>query len=257
MNCIALAFHDVSGVPPASPGVGRYTLSREDFDSHLEALARTSCRVRVGTGIAGGQPQPPVLLTFDDGRISSLTTVAPALESFGWRGHFFVVSGWIGLPGFLGVEDIRELRARGHVVGSHSATHPERMSQLAWPRLLDEWSASRCVLGGILDEDVVTASVPNGYGGSRVAKAAALCGFKYLFTSEPATRIIQRNDCQIVGRYCIRRHTPPHVTAELASGAALPRWREALLWSAKEVAKRGLGDSYLSIRQYLLAKLSL
>ena len=70
----------------------------------------------------------PFLLTFDDGGKSAVTRVAGLLEKYGWHGHFFVTAGQINRKGLLNTEQIRRLRREGHVIGSHSFSHPVRMS---------------------------------------------------------------------------------------------------------------------------------
>ena len=51
------------------------------------------------------------------------------LERYGWPGYFFVATDWIGRPGFLNAAQFRELDSRGHVIGSHSCSYPERMAR--------------------------------------------------------------------------------------------------------------------------------
>ena len=68
----------------------------------------------------------PFLITVDDGGVSYYTVVADRLERLGWRGHCFVTTDMIGQRGFLTRRQIRELDGRGHIIGSHSASHPTR-----------------------------------------------------------------------------------------------------------------------------------
>src|SRR5437868_8980127 len=53
------------------------------------------------------------------------------------RGEFFVVTTWIGTPGFMTADHLREPAARGHGVHSHSRTHP-RLSSLTTSLIEDE-----------------------------------------------------------------------------------------------------------------------
>src|SRR5204862_350417 len=79
-----------------------------------------------------------------------------------WPGHFFIATDLVGTPGFLDWDGIRALVAMGHVVGSHSCSHPDRMADLSWDQLLDEWSRSAAALSSELGQEVSTASVPGG-----------------------------------------------------------------------------------------------
>jgi len=93
--------------------------------------------------------KPPLLFTFDDGRLNNYTVAAPVLESFGARGVFFVVPQFVQcnphearefyysridlrqLPRSLPDEDtcsmkpqqISDLARRGHSIGNHTYSH--------------------------------------------------------------------------------------------------------------------------------------
>ena len=94
-----------------------------------------------------------------------------------------------GDAGFLDAEGIRALVARGHVVGTHSHTHPTYMGRLPLAELVGEWRRSREVLGEILGEKPDVASVPGGFLSARVTESAARAGLRLLMTSEPSRRV--------------------------------------------------------------------
>ena len=157
MNALPIMYHDVvergdsiaSGFP--GPGPAIYKVDRGDFARHLEAI-RDARRI-------GREP----LLTFDDGGSSAYAPVAGMLEHYGWRGYFLVTTDWIGRPGFLNAGQNRDLDQRGHVIGSHSCSRPERMSREPWERMLAEWKGSAQRLAEIVGHPVKVASVPGGY----------------------------------------------------------------------------------------------
>ncbi len=196
----------------------------------------------------------PVLLTIDDGTIGAYTHVAAELEKMDWPGHFFVTTDWIGQMGFVSRREIRELHERGHVIGSHSCTHPHRMSHLPYSTILREWSRSCAMLSDILGEQVKIGSVPDGYYTAVVAQAAAAAGIEILFTSEPTIAVWEVDGCLVFGRYSVRHSTPALVVAAIAAGAPWPRWRQAASWSVKKIAKRIGGAGYLKLRTALLAR---
>src|SRR5436189_253666 len=84
----------------------------------------------------------------------------------------------------LTAPQIRDLHKKGHVIGSHSCSHPPRISSLSPGAIFEEWSKSIQQLSEITGEPVWTASVPAGYYSSRVGKAAAEAGIRALFHSE-------------------------------------------------------------------------
>lgn len=237
---IALMYHDVLDGPDAGasgfPGAGaaRYKLTCAAFDDHLSAIARAVTA-------------PPVL-TFDDGGASAFTCIADRLESRGWRGHFFITTDRIGAPGFVTADQLRALHERGHVLGSHSCSHPTRMAACSRAQLLREWRDSRALLCDLLGSSVTTASVPGGYYSREVAAMAAQAGLTRLFTSEPTTRAHRVDGCEVLGRYTVLQTTTAAVAAAIAKGARLPRWKQALSWNTKKLAKHAGGQAYLHLR---------
>lgn len=86
-------------------------------------------------------------------------------------------------------KQIKELRERGHIIGSHSHSHPQNISELANSDLLEEWSRSKKLLESITGEEIKMASIPNGYSNERVALQAFQAGYDLLYTSEPSTKL--------------------------------------------------------------------
>jgi peptidoglycan/xylan/chitin deacetylase (PgdA/CDA1 family) len=72
------------------------------------------------------QPPEGVALTFDDGGRSGVDRIAALLKERGRRADFLLRQDFIDEPGFTSAADLRRLHAGGHVVGTHSASHPRR-----------------------------------------------------------------------------------------------------------------------------------
>lgn len=193
------------------------------------------------------------MLTFDDGGASGLR-VGEALAEDGWTGHFFITTNLIGQDGFMKSDDIRALRDMGHSVGSHSASHPERMSRCSWAELEKEWRTSIDVLSDILEKRVDIASVAGGYYSDIVAQSAAACGIRALFTSEPTKRVRVVDGCHVFGRFMIRQATSPLTVRALLAGKAWPRAQQFASWNTKKVLKAASGGSYLKIRKTVIGR---
>ena len=260
MRALSIMYHDVvedaqfdsSGFP--GEGANIYKLPREHFARQLEAIRRAVPEGAV-TLITGRTPlshPPPVFLTFDDGGASAHWPIAAMLESYGWRGHFFVTTGRIGAAGFLSRAQLFDLHRRGHVVGSHSVSHPTRMAALSPQAIEHEWTASLTHLTDILSEPVKVASVPGGYYSRRVARAAAAAGIEVLFNSEPTAAAAAVDGCLVLGRYVVKRGMGPEWAAGFAAGHRSPRWKQAALWNAKRLAKLLGGGAYLKLRETIL-----
>jgi peptidoglycan/xylan/chitin deacetylase (PgdA/CDA1 family) len=256
MRAHAIMYHDVvEGGDFESSGFGGegahvYKLRREDFERHLDAIGRSGAEVGTVNRLEGGT----VLLTFDDGGESSLHPTADLLENHGWRGHFFITTDRIGTAGFLSEGQLRELRGRGHTVGSHSRSHPTRMAALSRAEMDREWRESIARLSEVLGEAVKTASVPGGYYSREVGESAAAAGIEALFTSEPTARVGMLGGCQVFGRYVMQRGMAPGWSAGFAAGRVSYCWRQSALWKVKRVAKFMGGGAYLKLRESILER---
>jgi peptidoglycan/xylan/chitin deacetylase (PgdA/CDA1 family) len=194
------------------------------------------------------------VLTFDDGGRSALDVVAPVLAEHGLCGQFYVTTGCLGERGFLDLAGVGELAAAGHVIGSHSHTHPDRMPALSDQQILAEWRTSIDVLEDVTGRPVEHASVPNGFTNRAVVEAAQEAGIKTLFTSTPTRRRRAYRGMEVIGRYTVVAADSPRWAAALASGALLPRLEQQARWKALALAKRLMGDRYLVVRSRILGR---
>lgn len=261
MRAVSILYHDVvtKNQPDSSGFPGRdaavYKLERAEFEKHLEAIAgAVNKRPMTAQQLLNWRDnEPPFLLTFDDGGLSAYTCIADLLEKYGWHANFFITTDYIDSPSFVTKEQLRELRKRGHAIGSHSCSHPTRMSHCSRERLFEEWERSVHVLSNILGEQVSMASLPGGHYSRQVAEAASRAGIRVLFISEPTTRCHFVEGCLIVGRYTIWRGMPPETAAGIAAGKLSPRLRQVASWNMKKLAKSVGGKSYLKLRELWFA----
>jgi peptidoglycan/xylan/chitin deacetylase (PgdA/CDA1 family) len=255
----SLMFHDV--VPPGAfsssgisgPDADAYKIEQADFKRHLDSIRQVvpnGVRTCVETWSAA---VTPVFLTFDDGGASS-PWIADELERYGWRGHFFIVSDWVGRPEFVTAAQVRELALRGHIMGSHSKTHPVPISKLADADLEREWNESTQSLSDLIGRAVTVASVPGGFYSQAVGRSAIAAGIQYLFTSEPSSSVTEYEGSRLIGRYFIRQGMGPRHSASFSGGPDPgPRIQQAMAWKAKKVAKAVGGNAYLAFRKAIFA----
>jgi hypothetical protein len=263
MQAASLLYHDV--VPEGEPEVSgfsgvvanRYKLTRQAFANHLQAIrVQPSVRNATAQQVLSDETSTAssCLLTFDDGGVSALTEIAEQLEALDWRGHFFITTDYIGRPGFLSADQIRELHQRGHVIGAHSCSHPSRIDELDENSLLREWSHSAAVLTELLGTPTWCGSIPGGFFLRRVAMAARQAGLKLLFTSEPTCRWSRLGELRIAGRLPIVNHTTPSHAATLASGDRWSIFRQQCVWNGKKLAKTVAGNFYRDVSEWFFRK---
>jgi peptidoglycan/xylan/chitin deacetylase (PgdA/CDA1 family) len=236
----SLGYHDVTDLPADSGfqrnGAVPYKLRADQFAQHLDRIAGLAAPALV-TDIDLIRQGRHLLLTFDDGGKSALR-VSEELCRRGWRGHFFITTGLIGQRTFLDADEIRHLRSCGHIVGSHSHTHPDIYRELDWEQMVVEWRRSCDLLAQLLGEPCVTAAVPGGEISSAVLRSAASAGLRYLFTSEPWLKPRIVGGCWVLGRFCPKASTSSEEIAELADFRG---------WTSKLLVRRLKGMASRSV----------
>ena len=245
----AFAYHDVTDDPRDSgfhgAGALPFKLGRAAFARQLDAIAETPARPALVTAIDCAAPGRTLLLTFDDGGASA-RYVGDELCRRGWRGHFFIVTGRIGARTFLDAAGIKYLRACGHVVGSHSHSHPHIFREQTADQMAAEWRTSRERLADLLGEPCTTAAVPGGDISPLVLASAAAAGFHHVFTCEPTLAPQRLDRCWVLGRFSVKATTSATRIRQLAD---LRGWERALLIRRlKNFARMALPGPY---RQYV------
>lgn len=210
---VSWLYHDVTDSPGESgfqnPNARIYKISVSHFIRNLAHILGSGCLLRTITNPENKSNFNTLslnYLTFDDGGVSAMTA-ADILDLNNVKGHFFITTNKIGCPGFMGESQIRELHERGHVVGSHSHTHPSRFDILTSDKMFQEWSISTRILAKITGQPTVAGSVPGGNVNHRVVQAAGLAGIRHLFTSCPTYQTRLLSGVQIYGRLRVRRST--------------------------------------------------
>jgi peptidoglycan/xylan/chitin deacetylase (PgdA/CDA1 family) len=239
-------YHEVTDDPKSSGfqrrGALPYTLKRAAFNRHLDAIASGPVKPELVTDIdfsRGGTHARHVLLTFDDGGASALY-VAEELEKRGWRGQFFITTARLGERTFLKPPDIRALRRAGHIVGSHSHTHPDIFRNLSAEMMSTEWRVSRAILESLLGEPCIAASVPGGDISRAVLESVSDAGFRYLFTSEPTLQPERVGGTWVLGRVIVKSSVSAAMIRELV---AFRGWQRLQLWRRMAGWARSLSPS--------------
>ena len=254
MQAISLMYHDICDEANSSGFSGAdaalYKIMVSDFIAHLDVISKNSNeKPRRVTELK--DQQHSIFITFDDGGVSALRA-ADLLEKKGWYGHFFITTSKIDSTTFVSKSEIKELHRRGHVIGTHSDSHPLRMASLPTAQINSEWRISVERLTQITGEKITAASVPGGLYSKKVAKCAAENGIKYLFNSEPTTKIQKVADCLILGRFAVQNGMKDGEVSTIINGDIFPRLKRNLIWNFKKPLKKIGGESFLKIRKFLI-----
>lgn len=236
---VVLMYHDIVTANDKSSGFQnesafQYKVEESAFEEQVKALQGKD-----------------VVFTFDDGGESFITKAAPILEKYGFKGVFFISTKYIGTPGFLTSEQVKELAGRGHVVGSHSHTHPEIFTKLSSEEIKQEWQLSSQVLKDILGDGDYTASIPNGYASKEILDAAIQCGFTTIYTSRPTTNTKTYKNSKLIGRYVVHENMSTEDVLKLVSSKS-SRLKMAAKWRLLNIVKTILGSSYDKFKNMFL-----
>jgi len=103
----------------------------QKVSSFLKRAAVVAVGVAAVFAAGGARAAVKLTLTFDDSTKDHIDVAAPLLAKHGWKGTFNVVTDLVGHPNRLTWDDIRSLQRQGHVIASHTATHPDLAALLA------------------------------------------------------------------------------------------------------------------------------
>ncbi len=97
-----------------------YHLPPADFEAQMQRLhdlgftaITLDTYVRFMRGEAVDLPKRPILLTFDDGDVSSWERADPVLARFGWTAAMYIPTGAVGRPGRMSWNQLRLMQASG------------------------------------------------------------------------------------------------------------------------------------------------
>lgn len=238
---VVLMFHDVvnkdceiSGFQTI--GAKQYELQEDRFEQIVKYAINKSC---------------DVVFTFDDGGESFYKVIAPMLEKYGRKGLFFISTRYIGTNGFLSPEQIKDLHKRGHIIASHSHSHPRDISRLNFEQILDEWVKSKSILEKITGSPIEYASIPGGAISEQVIEAMVDAGYRFLYTSEPTINIVKSKYYEKIGRFAITHSSSDSYIEHTLSDANF-RFKLLIRYKILGLGKRLLGSNYNKLKQRIL-----
>ena len=205
---MSLLYHEVSN-DPQSTGFQRksalpYKHPEKEFLEHLGLLADSDLNVITINDLDGLAQNNKALLTFDDGGKSAMF-ISKKLDELGMKGHFFITTSMIGNKFFLNQEEIIDIAGRGHIIGSHSHTHPNIFKSLSKKNMLYEWIKSKEILEEIIGSEINSCSIPGGDADKKTYSTASEVGYKFIFNSDPSLSLSKKGESLIIGRICPKR----------------------------------------------------
>lgn len=186
-----LMYHAIrSGAPSEAtdphlndPAAQPYILTEPAFRRQMELLSELTTKTPLSwQSFVQPDPLRTAIVTFDDGHRSNSELALPILAGLKLSAAFFITTDWIGRPGYMAEQQLRELASAGMLIGAHGRSH-RYLSDLSPAEIDNELHASRARLEDILGIDVPAMSLPGGRLSRLVRERAAAAGYRYIFTS--------------------------------------------------------------------------
>lgn len=174
------------------------SVSTASFERHILFLLKGNFHVlsleRLVEWLRGRQPIPPnsVVITFDDGDEAFYTKAYPLLLKYRLPATVFVITGWIGKPGYLGWDELRGMSPELVTVGSHAVTH-RYLPDLSLEEMRAELGESKKVLEEGLRRPVHFLSYPVGGFGPEIARVAREAGYLAACTTNRGRNFFQKD----------------------------------------------------------------
>ena len=199
---------------PGRRSFGGFNITPDTLERQLRELKEQGYRtIRLGQleALVGGRrtvglPQKPVVLTFDDGAVSNLTSVEPILRRLDFTAVLFFYPTILssGKKRYLNWAQARRLAASDRFeIGSHTYWHP-KLPELKLRDLRMQLAKSRRVLEEKLGLPgrVTALAYPFGLYDRRVIREARAAGYRVAFTINP-TRVAPGDDPFTLNRYMV------------------------------------------------------
>jgi len=118
-----------------------------------------------------------MVLTFDDGYEDFYTAALPVLERYNFRATAYIISGFVGRPGYMTWPQIITADTAGMTIGSHTLSHPN-LTRQSPARLTAQVQGSKTQLEQHLGHPVVDFCYPSGRYNSTAVAAVRAAGYR-------------------------------------------------------------------------------
>jgi len=162
------------------------------FDRQMKYLKENGYRTITPAELAAflqyrrSLPKKSVWITMDDGYRSVYDFAYPVLKKYGFTATLFVYTDFVGVSRTaITWEQLKELKAEGFTVGSHTLSHCDLTKQkddesdsAMSERITEELKRSKAIIDKKLNQDTVLLSYPFGNFDPRVVKLSIEAGYK-------------------------------------------------------------------------------
>lgn len=122
-----LMYHSIS---PNNSSHSKLIVNPFQFERQMNFLKKKNYRVISTEELPWNlfKKNKTVILTFDDGYEDNYTYAFPILKKYKFPATIFIVTDWIGKPGYLKWHQIKEMEKQGIRFGNHTKSHAHLLS---------------------------------------------------------------------------------------------------------------------------------
>jgi peptidoglycan/xylan/chitin deacetylase (PgdA/CDA1 family) len=185
-----LMYHYIRQPPPMRADWLGYKLSisPSDFTAQIDSLWASGYHTvdlnDVRAYFAGKEPLPskPIVITFDDGYADLYTTAYPILARHRFKAVAYIVSGFVGRPGYVTAEQVVQLDHNGIEIASHTVDHAD-LARSSSGSTMRELVDSKHWLEQVVGHPVVDFAYPSGKFSPQVAAEVQQAGYDTAVTT--------------------------------------------------------------------------
>ena len=167
-----LEYHMINEIPNID--AKSYNISPSDFNAQLDYLQQNGYNtITMQEFVLARQgkfklPDNPIILTFDDGYADNYEIMMPILRAHKMKAVVYVIANELGKPGYLTIDQLREMQGRGIEIGSHTANHrplvglnqEELLHEIGDSKIFIEWNGineagSLSYPNGLYNDDII------------------------------------------------------------------------------------------------------
>ncbi len=171
-------------------GADLYDVRVEDFKNQMQLIRTRGLAVKK----IEHADEKDIIITFDDGELNNFQSAMPILKEHQFPAYFFIITKRIGHPGYMSIDDIREMSKQGMIIGSHGMSH-EILTNLKDTQISEELSASKKYLERNLGIEIHDLSIPRGFCNDNVLAIAKEAGYKNIFISSRPKDLTDEGCC--------------------------------------------------------------
>jgi len=244
MNHSILLYHEVTDFPERTKQIRKMSpaasLLTKQFEEQMALLSeRANTRVVTADDIfnKAEDDAKKIVLTFDDGFIGNYLFAFDILERYGFKATFFITVDDVSKDRYMSWEQIAALHKSGHLIQSHTMTHP-MLGECEESEITYELETSKRIIEDKIGSPVKYLSLPYGSLNERVITIAKQIGYKAIFTSSynhgnSDSELYQFGRAQIKDTYTLKKFV--RLIDPNPVDVLLSRTKEALKRRIKEI----------------------